>query len=84
MSSIETIQSLLTQDSISQDLKNIAQKVLNHERVSTDDALILYQQGEIGLLGALANFIREEKFGNKTFFNRNFHIFLQYASSAQC
>ena len=74
MSSIETIQSLLTQDSISQDLKNIAQKVLNHERVSTDDALILYQQGEIGLLGALANFIREEKFGNKTFFNRNFHI----------
>ncbi|GBL34423.1 aminodeoxyfutalosine synthase [Filimonas sp.] len=74
MPSIEHIQTLLTQDSLSQDLKNIAQKVLHHERISTDDALILYKEGEIGFLGALANFIREEKFGDKTFFNRNFHI----------
>jgi aminodeoxyfutalosine synthase len=74
MSSIEHIQTLLTQDSLSQELKNIAQKVLNHERISTDDALVLYKEDEIGFLGTLANFIREEKFGDKTFFNRNFHI----------
>jgi aminodeoxyfutalosine synthase len=74
MSSIKNIQSLLSTDQLSQDLKNIGQKVLNQERISTDEALILYNQGEVGFLGALANYIREEKFGDKTFFNRNFHI----------
>lgn len=34
----------------------------------------MYEQAPLGLLGALANFIREKRFGNKTFFNRNFHI----------
>ncbi|HOZ51402.1 MAG TPA: aminofutalosine synthase MqnE [Chitinophagaceae bacterium] len=74
MSSIENIQSLLTQDSLSQNLKNIAQKVLHKERISTEDALVLYNEGEIGFLGTLANYIREDKYGDKTFFNRNFHI----------
>jgi aminodeoxyfutalosine synthase len=36
--------------------------------------LVLFKEGEIGFLGALANYIRESKYGNKTFFNRNFHI----------
>lgn len=61
-------------ESLSVKLKTVADKVLNRERISTEDALTLYNEGEIGLLGALANFIREEKYGNKTFFNRNFHI----------
>ncbi len=55
-------------------LKAIAQKVLDKVRITAEDALLLYQKGEIGFLGALANHIREEKYGDKTFFNRNFHI----------
>jgi len=68
------IQSILSTFNITSDLKSIANKVIQHERITSQDALLLYQQGEIGFLGALANFVREEKYGNKTFFNRNFHI----------
>lgn len=54
--------------------KKIAEKVLNGKRISNDDALYLYQHGNLGFLGSLANYVREQKHGNKTFFNRNFHI----------
>ncbi len=55
-------------------LQHIADKVLNNKRISFDDGLLLYEKGEVGFLGVLANFIREKKNGNRTYFNRNFHI----------
>ncbi len=55
-------------------LNRIAEKVVNNERISFDEGVQLYQTGEVGFLGALANFVRERKNGNKTFFNHNFHI----------
>ncbi len=55
-------------------LKAIANKVLNNERISFEDGVALYEKGELGFLGSLANFIREKKHGNTTYFNRNFHI----------
>ena len=55
-------------------LQLIADKVLNNKRISLDDGLLLYEKGEVGFLGVLANFIREKKNGNSTYFNRNFHI----------
>jgi len=74
MSSPEAIQTLLQHTTLSPELKSIGEKVLRHERLSAEDGMHLFEQGEIGFLGALANFVREEKYGNKTFFNRNFHI----------
>jgi len=55
-------------------LKNISQKVLNEERITFEEGVYLYKHGELGYLGVLANFIRERKHGNMTYFNRNFHI----------
>ncbi|TWJ00856.1 aminodeoxyfutalosine synthase [Mucilaginibacter frigoritolerans] len=55
-------------------LKDIVQKVLNGERITFDEGVLLYEQGELGYLGVLANYIREKRHGNKTYFNRNFHI----------
>jgi len=55
-------------------LKTIAQKVANHERISFEDGVYLYEHGELGFLGTLANHIRERKHGDKVFFNRNFHV----------
>ena len=55
-------------------LQLIADKVLNNKRISFEDGLLLYEKGEVGFLGVLANIIREKKNGNKTYFNRNFHI----------
>jgi aminodeoxyfutalosine synthase len=66
---------VLLQDSrLAEDLKNIARKVLNHRRISFDEGVTLYEKGELSYLGILANFIRQERHGDKTYFNRNFHI----------
>src|SRR3954463_15075438 len=63
--------SQMTDDSA---LKVISEKVLRGERISFEDGITLYERGEPGFLGSLANYIRENKNGNTTFFNRNFHI----------
>lgn len=70
----EHIQSILSGSNISNDLKIIAQKVYAGERISFDEGVLLYQKGELGYLGSLANYIREKKNGNYVYFNRNFHI----------
>jgi aminodeoxyfutalosine synthase len=55
-------------------IREIAQKVMRRERISPEDGLALFEKGDLALLGALANHIREEKHGDRTYFNRNFHI----------
>jgi aminodeoxyfutalosine synthase len=55
-------------------LKAIAQKVQQSERISNEECLLLFEQGSLSFVGALANHIRERKHGHKTYFNRNFHI----------
>lgn len=55
-------------------LKQIGEKILQKERISFDDGVTLFEKGSLSFLGALANWVREEKHGNKTYFNRNFHI----------
>lgn len=56
------------------DLKKIAQKVLQDERISYNEGVILFEKASLGFVGSLANYIREKQWGDKTFFNRNFHI----------
>ncbi len=56
------------------DLQVIGNKILNKERISFEDGVTLFEKGSLSFLGALANYVREEKHGNKTYFNRNFHI----------
>lgn len=55
-------------------LLSIAEKVYNRERISEEDGLILFEKGELGLVGSLANFIASDLHHNKVYFNRNFHI----------
>src|SRR5580765_4630273 len=59
---------------LSKEIVHIIDKILDEERVTTDEALILYEDAGLGLLGSLANYIREKRHGDKTYFNRNFHI----------
>ena len=56
------------------ELQAIGEKVINNIRISDEDALLLFQRGSLSFTGALANYVRERLHGNKTFFNRNFHI----------
>jgi aminodeoxyfutalosine synthase len=55
-------------------LRNIGEKVLNRERIFSQEGIRLFEYASLPYAGALANFIRESLHGNKTYFNRNFHI----------
>src|SRR5260370_35201906 len=52
----------------------IANKVLARERLSLDDAVLLYRSPDILAIGWLANHVRERMHGNVTYFNVNRHI----------
>ncbi len=56
------------------EFKTITEKVLKNERISFDEGVFLYEKGELGFLGSLANHIKERRHGHKVFFNRNFHV----------
>src|SRR3989344_5838243 len=72
--SAQDISSLLLDSKLSKDLKKITEKVMANERISFDEGVLLFEKGELGFLGTLANYIREQKNGNNVYFNRNFHI----------
>ena len=59
---------------LSQGLLGIQEKVYNNERITDQEGLLLFQKGTLPFLGSLANYIREKKHGDITYFNRNFHI----------
>lgn len=65
---------LLIKSSYSSQLKDIASKVFNNERITINEGVILYKEAELGFLGMLANYIREKKNGNYVYFNHNFHV----------
>ena len=74
MEAQENLSLLIDSPNLDNELKSIALKVQNNERISFDEGVLLYEKAELGYLGILANYIREKKHGNKTYFNRNFHI----------
>jgi aminodeoxyfutalosine synthase len=55
-------------------LKTIGEKVMSAERLTPEEGLLLFEKGELAYLGALANAVRVRMHGDKTYFNRNFHI----------
>jgi aminodeoxyfutalosine synthase len=59
---------------LSETLHSIAEKVIRGERISPSEGLALYETADLGLLGMLANLVRERLNGNNAYFNKNFHI----------
>lgn len=55
-------------------LADIARDVYSQKRISTEDAIYLYENASLSFLGVLANEIKSRKHGDKVFFNRNFHV----------
>jgi len=55
-------------------LRPIAEKVLAQERLSFEDGISLYRSPDILAVGWLANSVREQLWGDTTFFNVNRHI----------
>ena len=65
---------ILIQSTPDKVLQTIAQKVFDQKRITDEECLALFERGSLGFVGALANHIRERMHGDKTYFNRNFHI----------
>ncbi len=56
------------------DLRTIAEKVEKGIRITDEEGFLLFEKGELGFVGALANHIAQRLHNNKVYFNRNFHI----------
>jgi aminodeoxyfutalosine synthase len=65
---------MINLEGLTDDLRAIAEKVIDKKRISDEEALILFEKGSLAFVGALANMIRERLHGDTTYFNRNFHI----------
>ncbi len=55
-------------------LRAIGEKVIKQERITPEEGILLFERAGLPFAGALANFVRERLHGDKTYFNRNFHI----------
>jgi aminodeoxyfutalosine synthase len=74
MDATQKLNFLISNKNLDSDLRHIAEKVHAGQRITFEEGVMLYEKGEIGYLGVLANYIREKRHGNYTYFNRNFHI----------
>ena len=55
-------------------LQKIGTKVIHNERLSFEDGVYLFEHASLPYVGSLANWKRESLHGDKTYFNKNFHI----------
>jgi len=55
-------------------LQEIGHKIIKNERLLFDEGVYLFEHASLPYVGALANWKRESLHGNKTYFNKNFHI----------
>jgi aminodeoxyfutalosine synthase len=74
MKSHADISIILNDKSLSNDLWQIANKVKDGQRITYTEGVLLFEKADLPFVGALANLVRERKNGDKTYFNRNFHI----------
>ena len=65
---------LLGEDHLDPELRQIARQVVEGVRITPEQGQLLFERGELSFVGTLANYIREQKHGDRTYFNRNFHI----------
>ena len=70
----KTIFELVSNKNIPADLLQVAEKIMAQTRINDEEGLLLFEKATLPFLGALANHIREQLHGDKTYFNRNFHI----------
>ncbi len=73
MKTIVPVQTIIASESNEQ-LKIIAEKIINKERINKEEGLLLFEKASLSYLGSLANYVRERLHGHTTYFNRNFHI----------
>jgi len=74
MTDTHTLKSLIKNGDMDNDIREIAMKAADGQRISESEALALYERASLPMLGMLAFSIKNKKTGSKVFYNRNFHI----------
>jgi len=69
-----TINTILKESTHDAELALIGEKIVAENRLSPAEGLYLFENASPGWLGAMANYVRERRHGQRTYFNRNFHI----------
>ena len=69
----ENIQVIINAETDHQ-LQKIGNKIIHNQRISFDEGVYLFEKAPLPYVGALANWKRESLHGDKTYFNKNFHI----------
>ncbi|MEC8681505.1 MAG: CofH family radical SAM protein [Candidatus Thermoplasmatota archaeon] len=70
----QRLESSLEQRQWSSALNPIASKLAANLPLTLEDGLVLYHHPDVNEVGALANVVRQSRFGSKAFFNSNVHI----------
>jgi aminodeoxyfutalosine synthase len=65
-------------------LEDVLDKVVAGERLELEDGRRLYEAPDAAWVGALANWVRERRHGDLTYFNRNQHINATNVCEASC
>src|SRR5690606_9661366 len=65
-------------------LARIAEKVYEGVRLDEDEAMQVFRSRDLITLGYLANLVRERLHGDRTYYNRNFHLNLTNVCEASC
>lgn len=65
-------------------LADIFEKVVSGERLSYEDGIRLFETPHLGLVGKLANWVREQKNGNRAYYVRNQHINFTNVCNKRC
>jgi len=55
-------------------IENIQVKLNTSERITPEEALVLYREVPLGILGKLAFSRKQQLWGNKVFYNKNIHV----------
>lgn len=71
---LEQLRESLSQRRWSEALQPLADKLARNQPLSLKDGLTLYNHVDLNEVGALANLVRQSRFGSKAFFNSNVHI----------
>lgn len=74
MEAARKIEAVINDSNLDSELRQIARQVFDGQRISEAAGLTLFERASLPYLGTLANYLREKKHGDRTYFNRNFHV----------
>jgi len=70
----QSLSDMLARESWPTEFSEIVEKLSNHEALSLNDGLFLFNSKDLDTIGYLADIVKKARFGNQAFFNVNVHI----------